>query len=91
MKTWSTSHIPCRYPVPEPTATATIGGSKKEETIVTDWRELFHSKEEVLNAPPISFLIDGFLQPYSVKMLPALPRLCVSGKASSQSTWFTRS
>lgn len=27
-----------------------------------DWRSLFHSREDALNAPPITFLIDGFLQ-----------------------------
>jgi hypothetical protein len=29
---------------------------------VTDWRELFHSKEDALNAPPVTFLIKDFLQ-----------------------------
>lgn len=43
-----------------PDPVVTIG--KKEEKTVNDWRELFHSKDEALNAPPISFLIDGFLQ-----------------------------
>ncbi|HVJ07422.1 MAG TPA: bifunctional DNA primase/polymerase [Acidisarcina sp.] len=28
----------------------------------TDWRELFHTKDEALHAPPVTFLIDGFLQ-----------------------------
>lgn len=27
-----------------------------------DWRTLFHTKDEALNAPPVTFLIDGFLQ-----------------------------
>lgn len=33
-----------------------------EDTSPKDWRELFHTKDEALNAPPVTFLIDGFLQ-----------------------------
>ena len=51
----------CKFPLPAPEPKAIIG-SKPEERKVTDWRELFHSKEEALNAPPITFLIDSFLQ-----------------------------
>ncbi|MBZ5532712.1 MAG: bifunctional DNA primase/polymerase [Acidobacteriia bacterium] len=52
----------CKFTLPEPEPIAVIGGSRPEEKKVTDWRELFHSKEDALNAPPITFLIKDFLQ-----------------------------
>ena len=59
-----------RYPVPEPTATATIG-RKPEENKITDWRELFHNRDAMLNAPPVTFLIKGFLQCEGVPAIAA--------------------
>ncbi|HEX6502147.1 MAG TPA: bifunctional DNA primase/polymerase [Terriglobales bacterium] len=56
-----------KYDVPEPDPEVTIGQKKP----VTDWRELFHTKEETANAPPISFLIDGFLQREGITGLAA--------------------
>lgn len=52
------------YPVPEPDAIPVIGGSKPEhEPLAPDaWRVLFHSYDETINAPPVSFLIENFLQ-----------------------------
>jgi hypothetical protein len=50
-----------RYPDVGPDPVVTIG-SKPEEKKIMDWRERYHSKDEMENAPPISFLIDGFLQ-----------------------------
>ncbi len=44
---------------------ATIGqvtSAPQTPGVPADWRSLFHSKEDALNAPPITFLIDGFLQ-----------------------------
>jgi len=38
-----------------------------------DWRGLFHSKKETLEAPPITFAINGFLQEGGVTMIGALP------------------
>ena len=38
-----------------------------------DWRSLFHTREEVENAPPLSFAIDGFLQEEGITLLGALP------------------
>jgi hypothetical protein len=55
------AHSVCRYAVPEPVPEVVIG-SKPDEKKVTDWRELFHSKEDAINAPPITFLIKDFLQ-----------------------------
>lgn len=52
------------------TPNLTVSG-KPEEKPVTDWRELFHTREEAENAPPISFLIDGFLQREGVTGLAA--------------------
>jgi hypothetical protein len=34
-----------------------------------DWRSLFHTREETLNAPPIEFAINGFLQTENVTMI----------------------
>ena len=51
-----------RYDVPAPEPVVTIGSKKEEKKIVLDWRERYHTKDEMENAPPISFLIDGFLQ-----------------------------
>lgn len=52
-----------RYDVPAPPPEVIIGSAlKHEEKIVTDWRSRYHTKDDALNAPPISFLIDGFLQ-----------------------------
>lgn len=42
-----------------------------QEKKATDWRELFHTREEAENAPPISFLIEGFLQCEGVTGLAA--------------------
>jgi AAA domain len=37
------------------------------------WHRLFHGDEEVLNAPPITFAIDGFLQNDAITMIGGLP------------------
>lgn len=37
-----------------------------------DWRPLFHTWEETLNAPPITFAIEGFLQEAGITMLGGL-------------------
>jgi hypothetical protein len=56
----------CKFPLPEVAPEILIGGKVagaleiKPEPV--DWRTLFHTRDEALNAPPITFLIDGFLQ-----------------------------
>jgi Bifunctional DNA primase/polymerase, N-terminal/AAA domain/Primase C terminal 1 (PriCT-1) len=50
------------YALPEPEPVAVIGAGTKQPEPLKDWRELFHTREDALNAPPISFLIKGFLQ-----------------------------
>lgn len=37
-----------------------------------DWRPLFHTWEETMNAPPITFAIEGFLQEAGITMLGGL-------------------
>jgi DnaB-like helicase N terminal domain/AAA domain len=37
-----------------------------------DWRKLFHSYEDVMNAPPARFAIDGFLQEEGITLLGGL-------------------
>jgi AAA domain len=39
----------------------------------SDWRGLFHTYDESLNAPPITFAIEGFLQEGGATMLGGLP------------------
>ncbi len=58
-----------RYDVPAPEPVVTIG--KKEEKKITDWRELFHNRDAMLNAPPVTFLIKGFLQREGVTAMAA--------------------
>lgn len=58
--------------VPEPEPVAVIGtGKSTEPQAPRDWRALFHTKEEMENAPPISFLIQNFLQREGVTALAA--------------------
>jgi len=63
------AHSVARYPVPEQVGEVCIGhtGEKK----ITDWRKLFHTKEEALNAPPVTFLIKDFLQREGVTAIAA--------------------
>lgn len=51
-----------KFPLPELPPAVTIGGSKQEEKKITDWRERYHTFEEMNNAPKPTFLIEGFLQ-----------------------------
>jgi len=37
-----------------------------------DWRSLFHSYDEILNAPPARFVIDGFLQEEGITLIGGL-------------------
>jgi hypothetical protein len=37
-----------------------------------DWRSIFHTEEELLNAPPLTFAIDGFLQEAGVTLIGGL-------------------
>lgn len=54
----------------EPDAVAVLG-EVTEENAPHDWRDLFHSKQEALNAPPVTFLIKGFLQSEGVTAIAA--------------------
>jgi AAA domain len=40
-----------------------------EEKRVAGWKKLFHSKEELENAPPLTFAIEGFLQEKGITMI----------------------
>jgi hypothetical protein len=55
----------------EQTAEVTIGNTHAELPQPKDWRSLFHSKEEALNAPPVSFLIKDYLMCEGVTGLAA--------------------
>jgi hypothetical protein len=55
----------CKFPVTEAAPEVTLGGKLAKPPISdepVDWRTLFHTREEAENAPPISFLVHGFLQ-----------------------------
>src|SRR5581483_8725554 len=53
----------CKYPIGEPEPTIVFGSGKvaDEPKPLVDWRTLFHTKEETLNAPPVRFLINKWL------------------------------
>jgi hypothetical protein len=53
---------------PDPVVTI---GKPEEKKVVTDWRELFHNRDAMLNAPPVTFLIKGFLQCEGVTAIAA--------------------
>jgi Bifunctional DNA primase/polymerase, N-terminal/AAA domain len=59
------------YPNVGPDPVATIGGNKEEKKVITDWRELFHNRDAMLNAPPVTFLIKDFLQREGVTAIAA--------------------
>ena len=64
----------CKFPIPEADPVPILSHkteSEPERPKVTDWREFFHTKDEMDNAPPISFLIDGFLQTEGVTAIAA--------------------
>ncbi len=54
----------------EPTGTLILGEST-ERLKLTDWREHYHSFDEMENAPPAEFLIEGFLQLDAITALAA--------------------
>ena len=51
-----------KWELPKPEPVAVFGEHAQEPEPVKDWRELFHTKDDALNAPPIQFLVAGFLQ-----------------------------
>lgn len=67
------SHIAksvARYDVPERPPEVTIG-SPAEPDVPVNWRSHYHTFDEMENAPPASFLIDGFLQLDAISALAA--------------------
>jgi hypothetical protein len=56
-----------RYSVPAPVGEVTIGKPDAPK----DWRELFHSRDAMLNAPPITFLIKDYLMREGVTAIAA--------------------
>ncbi len=64
----------CKYPVPEPEPEVLIGGKPAEKPKVLlpkDWRENYHTFEEMRDVPPPEFLIEGFLLRDSITALAA--------------------
>jgi Bifunctional DNA primase/polymerase, N-terminal/AAA domain len=57
----STAANCARFPVPEAEPKILIGQAS-EKKVVTDWRERYHTFDEMDKAPKPTFLIDGFLQ-----------------------------
>lgn len=57
---------------PEPGIGPTVAlGTGLPMTAPADWRELFHSQDEVLNCPPPAFLIENFLAKQSICAIAA--------------------
>jgi hypothetical protein len=50
---------------------AFIGKGKSVEEVVEDWRTLFHSKDDILNCPEPSFIIDQWLAKQSITAIAA--------------------
>lgn len=61
----------CRYDVPPPEPKIVFEPVAKEPERIVDWKTLFHSKGEMENAPPITFLISNFLQCEGVTAIAA--------------------
>jgi hypothetical protein len=59
-----------KWTLPPPVGKVIMGQTAPAKVIL-DWRERYHSKEEMQNAPPISFLIEGFLQVEGITGLAA--------------------
>jgi Bifunctional DNA primase/polymerase, N-terminal/AAA domain/Primase C terminal 1 (PriCT-1) len=57
-----------RYDVPEPVPEVSLGG---DALTPLDWRTHYHSFEDMQNAPPAAFLIEGFLQQDAITALAA--------------------
>jgi hypothetical protein len=77
---WAAKHEPFVFePINLPTyavGTIAFGSAEERDKWVADnppWRDLFHSYDETLNAPDISFAISGFLQEGGITMLGGLP------------------
>jgi hypothetical protein len=60
-----------KFPLPPAVPVVTIGGSKPEEKKITDWRERYLTFEQVRDAKPVEFLIDGFLALDSITAIAA--------------------
>jgi hypothetical protein len=58
-----------KFVIPPPEPRVVIGNAKEPEN--TDWRNHYHTFEEMENAPPAAFLIDGFLQLDAITALAA--------------------
>jgi hypothetical protein len=58
----STAANCAKFPVPEPDPVPIIGKSPAAAQEPVDWHTHYHTFEEMDNAPPITFLIDGFLE-----------------------------
>ncbi|HWF46589.1 MAG TPA: bifunctional DNA primase/polymerase [Bryobacteraceae bacterium] len=67
----STAANCAKFPVSDPGPAVTIGGSKPEEKKITDWRERYLTFEQVQDAKPVEFLIDGFLALDSITAIAA--------------------
>jgi hypothetical protein len=71
------AHVSFYFPPDEPGAepTVTLGDGlpmpKAKPDTVVDWRTVYHTREEVVNCPKPTFLIEGFLQCGSICAIAA--------------------
>lgn len=66
----STAENCAKFPVPEPAPLISFD-SKPEEKKVTEWRERYLTFEQVRDAKPVEFLIEGFLALDSITAIAA--------------------
>lgn len=59
------------WELPKPEPVAVIGTAVGLEPTPLDWREHYHTRDEIEHAPPVTFLIDGFLPDESIAGLAA--------------------
>jgi Bifunctional DNA primase/polymerase, N-terminal/AAA domain len=63
--------VAARYPPGEVLPEVVIGPKTPAEDSPVDWRARYHSYEEIRDAPPVSFLIEGFLTEDAVTAIAA--------------------
>jgi hypothetical protein len=64
------AHNAAQYPIPESVGEVVIGEQAASPARV-DWRTLFHTKDAMVNAPPITFLIQDYLMCEGVTAIAA--------------------
>lgn len=59
-----------RYAIPEPEIGIVLGKARQPEHHAEPWAK-YHTVDQILNAPPVTFLIDGFLTEDAITVIAA--------------------